>query len=216
VRSHVKKLIRIQTDIAPYGVGNGFSAQTLFSLRRMLACLLLVSGVGLFVQPYAALGTQAAQSGPNQLPAYKPLRYEEDYSYLKDPRRRTDFWDALKYIPLGNREGWYFSLGGEIRERYEFFHNEEAKSQPADRHGNNSYALQRYLLHGDLHLGARLRFFAQIMSGLEDGRIGGPRPDIDRDIFDVHQAFRLHWCAGYPAPEPFNLCTSDDAFRNKS
>jgi len=33
-------------------------------------------------------------------PAYKLLRYEEDYSYLKDPSRRTDFWDPIKYIPL--------------------------------------------------------------------------------------------------------------------
>jgi hypothetical protein len=107
VRSSVKKLIRIQTSVAPYGVGNGFSAQTLFSLRRMLVCLLMASGVGLLSQqPTAALGTQAAQSTLNQSPAYKPLRYEEDYSYLKDPSRRTDFWDAIKYIPLGSREGW--------------------------------------------------------------------------------------------------------------
>jgi hypothetical protein len=39
-------------------------------------------------------------------PTYKLLRYDEDYSYLKDPDRRTDFWDPIKYIPIGNREGW--------------------------------------------------------------------------------------------------------------
>ena len=178
-----------------------------FLFRRALTCLLLASGVGLFVQQPAdalqrdpayaqatqqqqsAFLTQAPQSGPKQPPLYKPLRYEEDYSYLKDLSRRTDFWDALNYIPLGAQEGWYLSLGGEIRQRYEFFHHEEAGSQPADRHGNNSYALQRYLLHGDLHLGSPLRVFVQVMSGLEDGRIGGPRPDIDRDTFDIHQAF---------------------------
>lgn len=120
---------------------------------------------------------------------YKVLRYEEDYSYLKDPRRRTDFWDSIKYIPLGGREDQYLSVGGEVRERYEFFHNEEAGSAPADRHGNNGYALQRYMLHGDLHLGPTFRFFGQIWSGSENGRIGGPRPDIDKDTFDVHQAF---------------------------
>jgi hypothetical protein len=53
-------------------------------------------------------------------PAYKLLRYEEDYSYLKDPSRRTDFWDAIKYVPLWGREDWYLSVGGELRERYEF------------------------------------------------------------------------------------------------
>ncbi len=122
-------------------------------------------------------------------PAYKLLRYEEDYDYLKDPSRRTDFWDAIKYVPLWSREDWYLSLGGELRERYEFFHNQDDGAAPADAHGNNAYLLQRYLLHGDLHLGPSVRFFGQLMTGLEDGRIGGPRPDIDRDAFDVHQAF---------------------------
>ena len=28
------------------------------------------------------------------MPAYKLLRYDEDYSYLEDPTRRTDFWDT--------------------------------------------------------------------------------------------------------------------------
>src|SRR5207237_5136336 len=39
-------------------------------------------------------------------PGYKLLRYEEDYSYLKDPSRRTDFWDPIKYIPLWGRPDW--------------------------------------------------------------------------------------------------------------
>jgi hypothetical protein len=151
-----------------------------FSIVGALTCLLLEVSTGAFAQQ---------QSSPNQPPAYKPLRYEEDYSYLKDPSRRTDFWDPVKYIPLGSRAGWYLSLGGELRVRYEFFHNEEAGGQPADGQGNNNYALQRYLLHGDLHLGPRLRFFLQFMSGLENGRIGGPHPDIDRDTFDLNQSF---------------------------
>ena len=121
-------------------------------------------------------------------PAYKLLRYEEDYSYLKDPSRRTDFWDPIKYIPLWGRPDWYLSLGGELRERYEFYHNQDAGAVPANAR-DNGYLLERYLLHGDLHLGPYFRFFGQFVTGLEDGRIGGPRPDIDRDAFDVHQAF---------------------------
>jgi hypothetical protein len=91
---------------------------------------------------------------PNTAPPdYKILRYEEDYSYLKDPSRRTDFWDPTKYIPLWGREDWSLSLGGELRERYEFFHNENEGAAPADGHHNSGYLLQRYLLHGDLHVG---------------------------------------------------------------
>jgi hypothetical protein len=129
-------------------------------------------------------------------PAYKLLRYDEDFSYLKDPSRRTDFWDTLKYIPLtlpsppcfGGEGDWYLSFGGELRERYEFYHNQDAGAVPPNAR-NNGYLLERYLLHGDLHVGPYFRFFGQFMTGLEDGRIGGPRPDIDRDAFDVHQAF---------------------------
>jgi hypothetical protein len=121
-------------------------------------------------------------------PAYKLLRYDEDYSYLKDPSRRTDFWDPIKYIALCGRDDWYLSIGGELRERYEFYHEQDAGQVPPDAR-NNGYLLERYLLHGDLHLGPYFRFFGQFMTGLEDGRIGGPRPDIDRDAFDVHQAF---------------------------
>ena len=104
----------------------------IFSVSYALVCLLLVSSTELGAQP-----------------AYRLLRYDEDYRYLQDPSRRTDVWDALKYIPLGARENWYLSLGGELRERYEFFHHEDFGSAPGDRHGNNDAVLQRYLVHGD-------------------------------------------------------------------
>lgn len=122
-------------------------------------------------------------------PPYQHLRYDEDYRYLKDPSRRTDFWDPIKYIPFGGREDWYLSIGGEVRERFEYYRNEETGGAPSDRHGNNQYALHRYMLHGDLHFGSMIRFFGQVWSGLEHGRIGGPRPEVDKDTFDVHQAF---------------------------
>src|SRR5262245_4054504 len=64
--------------------------------------------------------TSESETAP---PAYKLLRYEEDYSFLKDPSRRTDFWDPIKYIPLWERDDWHLSFGGEIRERYEIYHN---------------------------------------------------------------------------------------------
>jgi hypothetical protein len=44
-------------------------------------------------------------------------------------------------------------------------------------------------LHGDLHLGPNVRFFGQLQSGFETGLIGGPRPDVDVDVFDAHQGF---------------------------
>ena len=134
-------------------------------------------------------GQSDEESKAETPPPYKLLRYEEDYSYLKDPSRRTDFWDPIKYIPLWGHEDWYVSLGGEVRERYEVYHNPDAGLPPANAQGYNQDFLERYLLHADVHLGPYFRFFVQTVSGLEDGRIGGPRPDIDRDPFGFHQVF---------------------------
>ena len=102
---------------------------------------------------------------------------------------RTDPLDFLKYIPLGTRDDHYLSLGGTGRPRYEVYHNPDFGGGRADRHHNNDDLLQRYLLHGDLHIGPDLRIFGQIQSGFETGRLGGSRPEIDGDRFDVHRAF---------------------------
>src|ERR1700674_43987 len=49
--------------------------------------------------------------------------------------------------------------------------------------------MQRCLLHTDLHLGDRFRFFGELASSLVDGRNGGPRPGIDEKQLYVHQGF---------------------------
>jgi hypothetical protein len=118
-------------------------------------------------------------------PPYQLLRFEEDYRYLRDPGRRSDLWDPLKYIAFNGAASWYLSFGGEVRERYEYFHNTNWGRGPQD---GNGYALQRFMVHADLHLGEQLRFFLQLKSGLENGRVGGPRP-TDEDKLDLHQAF---------------------------
>ncbi len=129
----------------------------------------------------AVCGALAVEAQPSP---YKLIRYDENWTFLKDPSKRTDWFDPIKYIPLGNHAG-YLSVGGETRQRYENFRNPSFGEDPAD---NNGYLLQRYMLHADLHIGERFRFFGQLKSGLETGRNGGPRPP-DRDELDVHQAF---------------------------
>jgi hypothetical protein len=104
--------------------------------------------------------SQAAFSCPSS-PRYSDTRYDDDFSYLRDAACHSDFWDPLKYIPLGSQENWYLSIGGEVRERYERFHNPLWGQQPESPDG---YALQRYLLFGDLHLGEHWRIFSELMS----------------------------------------------------
>jgi len=97
-----------------------------------------------------------APPGP---PSYQMLRFEEDYSYLRDPDLRGDLWDPLKFVALNDVATWYLSLGGEARERYEYFHNANWGGEPQD---GNGYVLQRFMVHADLHLGEQVRFFVQL------------------------------------------------------
>jgi hypothetical protein len=113
-----------------------------------------------------------------------PQRYDEDWSYLSDPAREVDRFDKLKYISL-KKPGWYVSLGGEARIRYEYFSEFAFGAGPQD---SNGYLLQRYLVHADWHLGKRVRIFTQLQSGIENGRNGGPRL-TDDDRLELHQAF---------------------------
>lgn len=119
-----------------------------------------------------------------QPPLYRLNRADEDYRYLSDPARRIDIWDPVKYVPLNDAGSWYFSFGGEARERYEYFNHPNWGSGPP----GSGYLLQRYFMHGDLQMGEHARLFSQFQSSLENGRTGGPRP-TDKDELDVHQLF---------------------------
>ena len=150
----------------------------MYFLRTCLCRLMALMTTMPFVAVAAETGT------PLQPPLYQLNRADEDYRYLANPARQTDLWDPIKHIPLNESDAFYLSLGGEARERYEYFNHPNWGKDPQD----NGYLLQRYFLHGDLHMGDHARLFAQFQSSLEDGRKGGARP-TDRDELDLHQAF---------------------------
>jgi alginate export protein len=155
------------------------------SIVASLGTLLLLSSQG-FAQtapPPHEQNPLAANS--LQRPPYNLDRSEEDWSFLQDPSQRTDFWDPLKYVPLGP-EGWYMTLAGEVRPFYEFYHNYNWGAGPQS---GNGYYLQRFMGSTDFHLGDRIRVFVQLQSGTVFGRNGGPRPSQDQDTLDVSQAF---------------------------
>lgn len=130
-------------------------------------------------------GPEVACADTGSAPGYALNRADEDYRYLADPAQRVDFWDPAKYVPLNGAGSWYLSVGGEARDRYEYFNRPNWGKDPQD----SGYFLQRYFLHGDLHMGEHVRLFTQLQSSLEDGRTRGPRPNIDEDELDLHQAF---------------------------
>jgi len=123
-------------------------------------------------------------------PPYALNRADENYEYLREPACRTDFWDPIKDMPLNQSGSWYLSLGGEARERYEYFNEPNWGAGPP----GSGYLLQRYFLNADLHMGEHVRLFNQLQSSFENFRVGGPRP-TDKDELDVHQLFldmKLH------------------------
>lgn len=118
-------------------------------------------------------------------------RYEEDYSYLRDPNLSTDPWfDPLKFIPLDEAGHIYLTLNGEVRFRHD---NTDHRSlniataatsakkpgalpalTPNTQTSTNELYRQRYELGGDLHLGDNLRFYADLYHGQQTGHDVGP------------------------------------------
>lgn len=137
-----------------------------------------------FVLAAFACTRNASPQCQQQRPVLQTLRYDEDWSLLRNPDCAQDPLDRIKYIALGH-EDWFLSIGGEIRYKYENYDNPGFGTDPSSPNG---YILQRYLVHSDWHVGSHFRLFTQFQSGLEGGRNGGPR-FTDEDVGDLHQAF---------------------------
>lgn len=148
-------------------------------MALLVSLLLVASPVGL-AEEVAATGESPA--GP---PAYRILRFTEDYSYLREAGRQRDWLDSIKYMPFRTEEpDWYLTLGGEVRERFEQIR--------ADNFGlggrDDSYWMQRLTLLVDLHLGLRVRFFAEGLSAVVAGQ-SEPAPPVSQDPLDLQFAF---------------------------
>src|SRR6266478_5184444 len=139
------------------------------------------------VLPLALLAENMTTTGetPFPPPSYKILRFDEDYSCLTNPAIRSDWFDPVKYIPLRENEPyWYLSFGGELRERFEGIHDDNFGIGS----GPDSYWLQRVTLLGDLHLGERVRVFAEGISGVIAGQEQAA-PPVQDDPIDLQFAF---------------------------
>jgi hypothetical protein len=93
-------------------------------------------------------------------PPITPLKYTDDYSYLRDPRTRTGaWWEPLKFIPIDSR-GWAFlTLGDEGRVRYEQYWGNNFGSATLP---DEAYLRYRQMPYVSLHLGPDVRAFAEI------------------------------------------------------
>src|ERR1700737_1856462 len=121
--------------------------QSLRCVATVLACLPCISH---------------AQTPAPQRPAYTLDRYDEDWSFLRDSSKRTDLFDPIKWIPLGKDESWFLTLGGELRERFQFVRN-PAFGLPSPARDTDVF--HRTFLFAEVHLGPRFRTFVEVVNG---------------------------------------------------
>lgn len=111
--------------------------------------------------PWAA-SSAVADSDPVR-PTIKANRWQEDWSVLADPALRNRPLDSFKYMPFSDSNPQsYASVGLTLRERFET-NGANAFGTKAER---DSYLLQRFLIHADIHFNENWRLFTQ----LEDSR----------------------------------------------
>jgi len=118
-----------------------------------------------------------------QKPEFKQLRYDDDFSYLRNDTLKG-WYNRLKYSTLNSNGTSFFSIGGDIRFQYLNIKNEDWGDTPNDSDG---YTLTRYLLHVDYHAFKSLRVFFQLQSSISGSRVD-PSP-VDENTLDIHQAF---------------------------
>ncbi len=153
---------------------------------RIRSTICLLAGFALLlVAPRLFAQSSTTDEAPKINRNYALLREDENWSFLRNPALRQDFWDPIKYIPL--RKGvndWYLTIGGEAREVWEQIGNDNWGQQPY----TNGYLNERYMLALDAHYGKHVRTFVELKSGLNSYRVGGPRP-IDEKKLDFQAGF---------------------------
>jgi len=131
-------------------------------------------------------GATATATAADPPPGISTVRYDENYSYLRDPAARSGaWWEPLKYIPLSKSGDVYLTLGGETRLRYELLRNDNFGEGPQDHDG---YLWLRAMPMADLHAGEYLRVFGELISAFAVDREPSKRT-IDENQLDLLQAF---------------------------
>lgn len=119
---------------------------------------------------------------------YGSTRYANDWTWRRSLLESASPLRCAQVAirgPDDGRAGSAFFAGGEVRQEYEWFDNEEWGAEVPDDSG---YWLQRYMLHVDARLSRRVRLYGELKSGIEVGHAGGPRCS-DEDRLDGHQGF---------------------------
>lgn len=116
------------------------------------------------------------------------VRYNDNFSNLKNDTVHKKGIEKIKYIRLFN--GSNISFGGELREQFQYYHNQNFGDVPASFTKVNAWQLwQRVMFHTNIELGSKLRIFAQLGSTLRFLNPNPAVPEIDENQLSLHQAF---------------------------
>ncbi|MEH3107200.1 MAG: alginate export family protein [Sphingomonas fennica] len=129
--------------------------------------------------PIAAAGDGAVAAG-----GYAVSRWAEDWSFLRDPAKREDWLDRLKYLPLDPGGNSYLTLSGELRARVNLTTNPNLREGP-----HQQQDIRRVVGAADLHIGPHVRLYGELAHGGIDGkRLGAPAATLRND-FVIQQSF---------------------------
>ena len=129
----------------------------------------------------------SAQPAPAARPAYRDLRFDEDWSVLATPDALSsrDPFDPLKYVRLGDTA--WVSFGGHVRLRFESW---DAYDFGAVSDSDEDFLLARAFAHADFHFGGSVRLFLEVkaVGSTEQDVFDDTRP-LDVDWLDLQNGF---------------------------
>ena len=117
---------------------------------------------------------------------YGAVRWAEDWSVLRDPKRRSDVFDPLKFIALNDSKSIYLTLSGESRLKNWFENRPFLGQQKPDDSGRMTV---RNIVGADLHLGEHLRVYGELVNGDGGGWNAYGYNATYRTRLDVQQLF---------------------------
>ena len=116
------------------------------------------------------------------------VRYNDNFSNLKNDTVPKKGLEKIKYLRLSNLS--YISFGGELREQFQYYHNQNFGDVPASFAKISTGQLwHRAMVHTNIEMGSKFRIFAQMGSTFRFLNPNPAAPEIDENQLSLHQAF---------------------------
>lgn len=116
------------------------------------------------------------------------VRYNDNFSSLKNDTIPKKGLEKIKYLRISNLSN--ISFGGELREQFQYYHNQNFGDVPASFAKVSTGQLwHRAMVHTNIEMGSKFRIFAQMGSTFRFLNPNPAAPEIDENQLSLHQAF---------------------------